>query len=87
MVREKATVTLDRAKVRDAMALTDQPSMSEVIDLALDRLIRAERLRRDVATYLRHPPTDEEREIGALPVRFDLDDEVVDYDALYGADA
>lgn len=58
--------------------------MSDVIDLALDRLIRAERLRRDVATYARKPPDDEEQAISDLPVVLDLDDDDVDYDVWYG---
>jgi len=48
LARDKATVTLDRAKVQDAMDLTGGRSMSEVIDIALDRLIRAEQPRRDM---------------------------------------
>ena len=48
MAREKATVTLDRRKVEEARALTGEKSTSAIIDLALDRLVRAERLRRVV---------------------------------------
>jgi hypothetical protein len=84
MGREKATVTLDRAKVRNAMALTGRRSISDVIDVDLDRLIREEQLRRDVAAYARRPPTDDEIALGDLPVRLDLDDEDVDDDAPYG---
>ncbi|MGH9137799.1 MAG: hypothetical protein ACRD0G_12235 [Acidimicrobiales bacterium] len=58
--------------------------MSEVIDIALDRLIRAEQLRRDVDAYRKIPPTDDERALGEIPVVFDLDDDDVDYDVLYG---
>ncbi|MFV2063964.1 MAG: hypothetical protein ACC726_10695 [Chloroflexota bacterium] len=86
MARDKATVTLDRAKVRDAMALTGGRSMSEVIDIALDRLIRVEQLRRDVAAYQRKPLSDDDMALADLPVTLDLDDEDVDYDALYGTD-
>ena len=46
MAREKATTTLDRLKAKEAMHLLEVHTMSEVVDLALDRLIRAERLRR-----------------------------------------
>ena len=46
--------------------------------------IRAERLRRDVVAYERQPPTDAERALGDQPVVFDLGDDDVDYDALYG---
>ena len=86
MAREKATVTLDREKARSAMALTGGRSMSEVIDLALDRLIHTERLRHDVAAYKRTPPSVAELALADLPVHFDLGDEAVDYDALYGTD-
>ena len=84
MVREKATITLDREVVRLAMELTDKRTMSEVIDLALARLVHAERLRRDIAAYRGTPTTDAERELARQPVHFDLGDEEVDYDALYG---
>jgi len=50
MARGKAIVLLDREKVEEARELVGGRSMSEVIEIALDRLIRAERLRRDVAS-------------------------------------
>jgi hypothetical protein len=83
MAREKATITLDRAKARDAMRLVEAHTMSEVIDLALDRLIGAERLRRDVAAYGRIPPGDVDMALADLPVAFDLDDDDVDYESDY----
>ncbi len=58
--------------------------MSEVIDTALDRLIRTERLRRDVQAYTRQPQGDTERALADLEVTLDLDDDGVDYDVLYG---
>lgn len=84
MARQKATVTLDRDKVEEARALIGGQSMSEVIDVALDRLIRTERLRRDVEAYTRQPQDLAELAIADLEVTFDLDDAEVDYDALYG---
>jgi hypothetical protein len=69
------------------MDLTGRASMSEVVDLALDRLVREERLRRDIAAYSGTPMTDEELAVADLPVRFDLGDEDVDYEALYGEGA
>ncbi len=84
MARDKATVTLDRAKVQDAMDLTGGRSMSEVIDIALDRLIRVEQLRRDVVAYARQPLSDDEVALADMRVTLDLDDEDVDYEALYG---
>ena len=87
MARVKATITLDREKVARAAALIGGESMSEVIDIALDRLIRSEELRHDIAAYLRQPMTEDELAAGQPPVQFDLDDADVDYDALYGEQA
>lgn len=84
MAREKATVTLDRTKVEAARALIGGRSMSEVIDVALDRLIRGEQLRRDVEVYSRRPPSPDEIALADLPLTLDLDDDDVDYDAQYG---
>lgn len=84
MARSKATVTLDRGKVADAQALIGAGSMSDVIDVALDRLIHAERLKRDIAAYRQTPPGDDELALAGLPVEFDLDDEAVNYEAIYG---
>ena len=84
MAREKATITLDRGKVEEARALTGTRTMSEVIDVALARLIKAEHLRRDVEAYTRQPLTADERTIADLPVELDLGDDDVDYEALYG---
>lgn len=84
MAREKATITLDRAKVEAARALVETASISEVIDVALERLIRTERLRRDVAAYTKTPLDSVELAIADLPVQLDLDDAGVDYDRLYG---
>ena len=47
---------MDPAKVARARGLLGARATSEVIDIALDRLIRAERLRADVAAYRRSPP-------------------------------
>lgn len=84
MSREKATITLDRVKVDTARSLIRATSISETIDVALDRLIRGEQLRRDVAAYTTRPPDVDELAIADLPVKFDLDDDEVDYDAVYG---
>lgn len=86
MVREKATITLDRTKAAKAVSLVGAGSTSHVIDIALDRLIRAEMLRRDVAAYARQPQSADELAIADLAVMFDLDDADADYEALYGAD-
>jgi len=52
----------------------------------LDRLIRGEQLRADIATYEGAPPSAAEIAIGDVPLRFDLDDDTVDYDTLHGSD-
>jgi hypothetical protein len=82
MPKEKVTITLDRAKAEDARALLGAVSTSEAIDLALERLIRAERLRRDIAAYRRSPPTDDDVELALLAATADLADET-DWEALY----
>jgi hypothetical protein len=84
MARQKATITLDRRKIDEARELTGQKSTSAVIDLALERLVRAERLRRDIEAYRRTPLGDDELLIGDLPVALDLDDAEVDYEKHYG---
>jgi hypothetical protein len=81
MVKQKVTITLDRAKAESARALVGAASTSEVVDIALDRLIRSERLRRDVVAYRRLPPTGAEAELALLDA-VDLDDPT-DWEALY----
>jgi hypothetical protein len=85
MAKEKATITLDRAKAATARALLGLDSTSEVVDVALDRLIRTERLRADVAAYGRVPPTQEELELSSLGDTSGLGDDT-DLDALYPDD-
>jgi hypothetical protein len=66
MAREKVTITLDRAKATAACELVGSGTpLSRVIDLALDGLIRAERLRADVAAYRDQPPSEVEDAIAA----------------------
>jgi hypothetical protein len=82
MAKDKVTITLDRAKAARARALAGSSSTSEVIDLALDRLIRAEQLRADIAAYQRVPPTDAEIDLGMMGDRAGLADET-DWASLY----
>jgi hypothetical protein len=83
MAKQKTTITVERRKVDEARRLTGAPSTSAAIDLALDRLIRTERLRRDVAAYTGTPPTEDEIALGSItPSWTDLADET-DWDALY----
>src|SRR3954468_11404989 len=76
MSREKATITLDRDKAALAQSLVGAASTSAVVDLALDRLIRAERLRRDIEAYRQAPPTQEEIALALAGDPGDLADDV-----------
>jgi hypothetical protein len=42
--------------------------------------------RRDLAAYEQTPPTDDELALGETEVAFDLADDDVDYEALYGSE-
>ncbi|MBJ7608134.1 MAG: hypothetical protein JF887_01715 [Candidatus Dormibacteraeota bacterium] len=81
MAREKVTITLSRDKAEMARSLTDARSTSEVIDLALDRLIRTERLRRDLAAYRQAPPSAAEMALADISDS-ELNDDT-DWEALY----
>ncbi|HET9849411.1 MAG TPA: hypothetical protein VFR68_12760 [Candidatus Dormibacteraeota bacterium] len=82
MAKEKVTISLDRRKADRARALVAAQSTSEVIDLALERLIDSEQLRRDIAAYRRLPPSDAEGRIAELAASNGLADET-DWEALY----
>lgn len=82
MAKTKVTISLDRTKADQARALVAARSTSAVIDLALERLIDTERLRRDIAAYRRVPPTDSELRIGRLGATNSLADET-DWEAVY----
>ena len=82
MGRDKVTITLDRAKAELARGLVGAKSTSEVIDLALERLIRAEQLRNDVEAYLRTPQTLVEASLANQAAKDGLADDV-DWAALY----
>jgi len=84
MAKEKVTISLDRSKAESARSLVGAGSTSEVVDIALDRLIHTERLRRDVAAYRRVPPTGAETELALLDAA-DLDDST-DWELLYAED-
>lgn len=83
MAKAKATITLDRDKAEEARTLIGAASTSATVDVALDRLIRTERLRRDIAAYQATPPSDEELLIADMAaVSGDLADDT-DWAALY----
>jgi hypothetical protein len=64
MAKEKATITIDRAKLSEARAALGVSSASAAIDVALSELIRRHRLLRDVKAYTETPPTTEEAALG-----------------------
>ncbi|HLJ09370.1 MAG TPA: hypothetical protein VKX24_12615 [Acidimicrobiia bacterium] len=76
------TITLDRAKADEARVLIGSANTSEVIDVALGRLIRAERLRRDIDAYRRLPPTDTDLLVALQAETSGLADDT-DWAALY----
>lgn len=83
MAKEKATITLDRRKAEEARALVGAESTSAVVDVALDRLIHLERLRRDITAYQTRPAGEEEFALAELAALGQLEDET-DWAALYG---
>jgi hypothetical protein len=85
MAKEKATITLDRAKAAAAQALMGASSTSEVIDIALDQLIHTERLRADIMAYQRVPPAEDEVRLATLGDASGLRDDT-DWEALYDDD-
>ena len=82
MAKQKVTITLDRSKAEVARSLIGAGSTSEVIDIALERLVRAERLRGDVEAYRRTPQTAQERTLADQADDRGLADDV-DWEALY----
>ena len=82
MAKDKVTITLDRRKANEARSLVGASSTSEVIDIALERLIRAERKSMDVAAYRRLPPTQQEDDLAILGDSQALADET-DWESLY----
>lgn len=84
MAKTKASVSLDPVKVAQARQLLGGPPLSEVIDIALERLILGELERRHIAGYLSQPPDHDEvawAEVERGPSGI-ADD--VDWAALYG---
>lgn len=84
MAKTKASVTLDPQKVARAKEIIGAASLSELIDVALARLIDSELERRHIAGYLRQPPgAAEDGWADAERAPADIDDDV-DWAALYG---
>ncbi|MGQ0849680.1 MAG: hypothetical protein ACT4OP_11280 [Actinomycetota bacterium] len=81
MAKEKATITVDRAKLEEARHLLGAASASAAIDAALAMVIRRERVRHDVEAYMRLPQTEDEAALGRMPRDWaDLADDV-DWDS------
>lgn len=81
MAKDKATITVDRAKLSEARAVLGVSSASAAIDVALTELLRRYRVLNDVNAYTTTPPTAEEVTLGhALPDWSDLADDT-DWDA------
>ena len=84
MSKTRASVSVDRTKVAQARELLGVSSLSEIIDIALDRLIVDELDRRHAAGYVRQPPDADEdawAEVRRDPSEI-ADD--VDWAGLYG---
>lgn len=82
MAKSKVTITLDREKADKARALVGASSTSEVIDMALDQLVRAEQLRSDIAIYRKVPSTQAEIDLALLADREGIADDT-NWSALY----
>ena len=84
MAKTKVSVTLDPAKLAQARALLGTSTVSELVAVALDRLIADELDRRHVAGYLADPPSGDEDSMAETvrDPRGIADD--IDWAALYG---
>jgi hypothetical protein len=83
MAREKATITVDRQKVEAAKAIIGVTTMSDVIDVALTRLLAVERLRADIAAYRETPPTPEEGALASISPDWSEIEDDTDWNSLY----
>lgn len=84
MAKAKVSVTLDPAKLAQARALLGAPTVSELLAVALDRLIADELDRRHVAGYLERPPGDDEDSLADARRDPTGIADHVDWAALYG---
>jgi hypothetical protein len=82
MAKSKLSVSLDPGRLKQAQSLVATDSVSELIDVALARLIEEELERRHVDGYERLPVQQDLAKWAALPRKVDDDD--VDWAALYG---
>jgi hypothetical protein len=82
MAKSKLSVSLDPNAIDRARALVTVSSVSELLDVALQQLIRSEEERQHVAGYVRSPVGNEFVELA--DVRRDPIADDVDWAALYG---
>jgi len=84
MAKSKMSVSLDSNKLERAQSFVNAASVSELLDVALARLIDDEQERRHVDGYVRIPVNDEIAQWAS--VRREAIDDDVDWAALYGID-
>ncbi|MDA8284946.1 MAG: type II toxin-antitoxin system VapB family antitoxin [Actinomycetota bacterium] len=80
MAKEKATITVDRAKLAEARAVLGVSSASAAIDVALSQLLRRHRVLRDARAYIETPPTAEESALGLTSPGWDSLADDTDWD-------
>ncbi len=83
MSKTKISVSLDPGTLAQAQALTTSASVSELLDVALKRLIKEELERQHVAGYEKMPVGDEFASWANMD-RIPESDNEVDWAALYG---
>lgn len=81
MAKSKLSVTLDPHRLERAQALVSVASVSELLDVALDRLIRTEEERQHVAGYILQPVGNDLMDLAQTTRDAIVDD--VDWAALY----
>ena len=81
MAKSKLSISVDQEKLDRAQALVPTESVSELIDVALQRLIDQERERQHVKGYLRKPASGSVVRLAEVP-RQPFDDDI-DWAALY----
>jgi hypothetical protein len=82
MAKQKITISLDRVKADRARQLLGARTISDAIDVALDRLIYDEEVQRSVAAYVAVPQTSEELAIASRR-HPPLEDDGIDWRAAY----
>lgn len=84
MARSKATITVDRDLLHQVQGVVGRTNASDTIDFALRELLKAERIRRDIAAYGAAPPTVDEIALTSYvsASHADLNDDT-DWEALF----